>query len=53
MTEKEMKAKEIEEFGARITVFENGDVFISTHGDVHILECRYFFDEAEMVRSHD
>lgn len=35
--------KEIEEFGVRITVFENGDTYISTEGDVHVLSARHTF----------
>lgn len=35
-----MKAKEVEAFGARVTIFENSDIFISTRGDVGILNAR-------------
>jgi hypothetical protein len=46
MSEERIKAKVLEGFGARITVFENGDVYVSTCGDVHILARRNLFDEA-------
>jgi hypothetical protein len=40
-----LKAKEINEFGARLTIFENGDVYVSTPGDIHVLFARCIFDE--------
>jgi len=45
MSEERIKAKVLEDFGARITVFENGSVYVSTCGDVHILARRNLFDE--------
>lgn len=42
-TEK-MKTKEIEEFGILITMFENGNIYLSTKGDVHIIQAKQIFD---------
>jgi len=36
----ESKEIEIKEYGVRITVFENGDVHVYTHGDVYVLRAR-------------
>lgn len=38
-----MNVKEIDEFGVKITIFENGNTYVSTHGDVHVLQCRNLF----------
>jgi len=35
---KPMEGKTIELFGVRITVFKNGDVYVSTEGDVHVVK---------------
>ena len=35
---KKLKAKEMYEFGIWLTIFENEDVYVSTKGDVHIIE---------------
>ena len=44
-----MKVREIEirEFGVKITVFENGDVYVWTDGDVHILKARRVIKEGD------
>jgi hypothetical protein len=39
-----MKAKEIEEFGVRLTIFENGDVYVSTNGDIYVLSAHQVFE---------
>jgi hypothetical protein len=49
MEKKKLEAKEIEEFGARITIFENGNVYVATHGDVHVIECRWLFSERGQI----
>lgn len=36
-----LKAKEIEEFGVRLTIFDNGDVYVSTPADIHIIKARH------------
>ena len=41
---KNLKAKEIYKFGTRLTIFENGDVYVSTKGDVHIIEAKRIID---------
>jgi len=37
--------KEIEEYGVRLTIFDNGDAYISTKGDVHVLNAKHVFNE--------
>lgn len=37
--------KEIGVFGTRLTIFKNGDIYVSTKGDVHILNARHIFSE--------
>ncbi len=37
---KAAEGKTIELYGVRITIFKNGDAYISTEGDVHILKAR-------------
>ena len=41
---KNLKAKEIYKFGTWLTIFENGDVYVSTKGDVHIIEAKRIID---------
>ena len=35
-----MEGKTIEMYGTRVTIFKNGDVYVSTKGDVTIIEAR-------------
>ena len=42
--DEELENKEIEIFGTHITVFENGDVYLSTKGDVHIIHSGKVFE---------
>lgn len=49
MEERKLKTKEVKEFGVRITIFENGDVYVATHGDVHVIECRWLFSERGQI----
>jgi len=44
-----MKVKEVRTFGVQATIFENGDVFISTDGDIHVLRCQHLFSEKKRV----
>ncbi|WAE39534.1 MAG: hypothetical protein FHOMOCKG_00006 [Methanophagales virus GBV302] len=37
---KPMEGQTIEMYGVRVTVFRNGDVYISTKGDVTIVDAR-------------
>lgn len=39
-----MKSKEIYKFGTWLAIFENGDIYISTKGDVHIIEAKRIID---------
>ena len=39
-----LKVKEFEVFETHITIFENGDVYLSTKGDVHIIEAKRIID---------
>ena len=39
-----LKAEEIYKFGVWLTVFENGDIFISTKGNVHIIKAKQIID---------
>lgn len=39
-----LKAKEICKFGTWLTIFENGDIYVSTQGDVHIIEAKRIID---------
>lgn len=40
-----LKVKEIYEFGARLAIFENGDAYISTKGNIHIIEDKQIIDD--------
>jgi len=42
---KDKNVKEIEVFGVKMTVFDNGDVYVWTSGDIHVLKCRNLFTE--------
>ena len=37
---KPMEGQTIEMYGVRVTVFRNGDVYVSTKGDVTIVDAR-------------
>ena len=37
---KPMEGQTIEMYGVRVTVFRNGDVYVSTRGDVTIVDAR-------------
>jgi len=37
---KPMEGKSIEMYGVRVTVFRNGNVYVSTKGDVTIVDAR-------------
>jgi len=34
---------------AIVTIFDNGDIFLSTNGDVHILKCKEIFKSDVVV----
>ena len=39
-----LKAEEIYKFGTWLTIFENGDIYVSTKGDIHIIEAKQIID---------
>jgi len=46
--EEAMKVEEVRVFGVKATIFENGDVYITTDGDIHVLDCKHLFTEKEV-----
>lgn len=48
---KTKKQKEIYKSGTWLTIFENGDVYVSTKGDVHIIEARQIFDTNDRIKT--
>lgn len=46
-----LKAKEIEEFGVRLTIFSNGDVYVSTPADIHIIQAKHIFGKGWRIGS--
>ena len=39
-----LKAEEIYKFGTWLTIFENGDIYVSAKGDIHIIEAKQIID---------
>ena len=40
---------EIKESEIRATIFENGDIFVHTNGDIHILKAKLIFDDRGII----
>jgi len=44
-----MKGTTIEKYGVHVTIFENGDVYIGTRGDVIVVYARSLLVRGEIV----
>jgi len=44
-----MKGTTIEKYGVHVTIFENGDVYVGTRGDVIVVQARSLFIKGEIV----
>lgn len=42
--EEKLKEEEIYKFGVWLTIFENGDIFVSTKGDIHVVQAKRIID---------